>query len=340
MKPSINVEKRTLEEPDTKGFDQPMWKYSVTGLICVIGLQITNILILKTFNIGSSIFQALIVAYGIAWWFARTEKRPLIPRERKQLLLQYSILVGIFFVALDAIWASQHQATPFGHLMLMMNWLPYPVFIYLHTRNNRIQRHIPRAPVTPININRRSKYLNKIYYILAAQITLGVLLALFTPANILTYAWARKLVEGVLGSLAPKMLTVPAASTIPQVVLFYHATMLATWPIFTLIVVYIIYSAPKYEIKSNENFINKSNINKSSLLIGYFLIAVLFLFFPYILSSGYRVGPYGDILWLSRGNLLIATSIWFVPTLYILILATAPGVIRMYWNVVPWRSKR
>lgn len=317
-----------------------MWKYSTTGLICVIALQMANILILKTFNIGSSIFQALIVAFGIAWWFAHTAKRLLAISERKQLVLQYSILVGIFFAALDAIWANQHQAIPVGHLILLMNWLPYPIFIYLYTQNSLIQRHIPRTAVTPININRRSAHFNKIYYLLATQIALGVLLALFTPADILTHAWAREWVQDCLGTLAPKMLIVPPASTIPQVVLFYHATMLATWPIFTIAGVYIIYSAPKYKIKSNENFLNKSNINKSSLLIGYLLIAALFLFFPYILSSGYRAGPYADILWLSRGNLLIATSIWFVPTLYIFILATAPGVIRMYWNVAPWLSRK
>lgn len=318
-----------------------MWKYSVTGLICVIGLQITNILILKTFNIGSSIFQALLISLGIAWWFARTEKRPLTPRERKRLLLQYSILVGIFFAALDAIWASQHHATLFGHLMLLMNWLPCPIFIYLHTRNNRIQRYIPRAAVTPIDINRRSKYLNKIYYILAAQITLGVLLALFIPADILTHAWAREWVEDCFGILAPKMLTVPAASTIPQVVVFFHATMLATFPIFAITGIYVMYSAPKYNAKTNEKFINNANINKSSILFGYIFFAIVFLFLPYILSSGYRVGPYGNILWISRGSLLVATiSLWFSPTLCILIIATAPGVIRMYWNDVPLFSKK
>ena len=341
MKPSISTEKKTLEEPEWEGLGLSMWKYSTAGLLCVITLQIVNILILKTFNIGSSIFQALIVAFGIAWWFAHTAKRPLTSTERKGLVLQYSILVATFFVILDAIWASQHQATPVGHLMLLMNWLPYPIFIYLYTRNSRILRYIPRAAAIPININRRSKHLNKIYYIIFAQITLGMLLALFTPADILTHAWAREWVENCLGILAPKMLTVPEASTIPQVVLFYHATMLATWPIFTLIGILIIYSAPKYNIKSNENFLNKSNINKSSILVGYILFAAIFLFFPFILSSGYRPGPYGDILWLSRGNLLVATiSLWVSPTLCILIISTAPGVIRMYWNVAPWFSKK
>jgi hypothetical protein len=339
MKPSINIEE-TFEEPESEGHGLSMWKYSVTGLICVIGLQIANLLILKTFNIGTSIFQALIVSRGIAWWFVRAVKRPLTPDERKRILLQYSIFVGIFFVALDAIWANQHKATTLGHLMIFLNWLPYPIFIFLHTRNNRLQQYISRKTTAQTNANRRSKYLNKIYYVLAAQITLGALLALFTPTAIMTHAWAREWVANSLGTFAPKMLTVPAVCTIPQVVLFYHATMLATWPIFTLIGVCIIYSAPKYTIKSNENFINKSNINKSSIIIGYLLVAILFLFFPYILSSGYRAGPYGDILWLSRGNLLIATSIWFVPTLYIFILATAPGVIRMYWSVAPWFSKK
>lgn len=317
-----------------------MWKYSLAAVVGVVSLQAVGLLLLKTFTFGTSLFQAAMVAWALAWWFAHTRHRAFSPTERKQLLWQYSVLVTALFVLMGAVWGSTHTPNIAEWMLFVSNWVPYPLLMYRATGEVRMQAWL--SPAKQTGSSSRSRYFRTVFYLLKAQFALGILLALFTPDDILKHAWASNWVRATLGAMAPRMLIVPPISSVPQVVMFLHATMLATWPLFAIPAVLIILLAPKpatNEIKLQTTRI----ISKSTLVIGYFLVAILLSALMGIWLSGnasYHYGKYGSIDWLSRSSLVIASTTWVITTSCLCLIATAPGVLKMYWNISPWFSPK
>ena len=215
-----------------------MWKYSTGGMIAVLAMQTGTILILKTFSIATSGFQAILVAFGVRVWHERSATRVMLPEERKQLLLQYAILVGVIFVLLGKVSVIKSHVTTFGIIVLLINWVLYPVFLYRYTSDSYESRYF-------LSLKRLPPHLKNVSRIIAVQAALGVLLAFATPSDILSHAWAFNWANSTLGALAPHMMEVPATSSAPQVAVFYNATMLFVFPIFMLVGFVVIIMEPK-----------------------------------------------------------------------------------------------
>lgn len=192
-------------------------------------------------------------------------------------------------------------------------------------------------------------------YILIAQVVLGLSLAFFTPTDILSHSWSRDWVMRVLSVVAPKMSGSSGVNHIPEVVLFYHAVMLATWPLWVLTGFGILLSAPNGIGKVSKNSALKLNTSRSILVAGYLFVALLLIVFVYALSQGdlYMLshpshiygGPhpaYSRIIqeiwvWNPRAGLSITSILfWPIPTALALFVVTAPSVLWMYWDALPW----
>lgn len=337
---------------------QSMWKYSIGAFLAALVLQIVTLLFLKTFSIGASLVQALIVAYGVRAWYTRSAKRLMTSIERKRLLLQYAILVGLLFLLLGSILAHRHRvALILVILNLLINWLPFPFFLFRATRDKQVKQGLPDTPETSSTSDRRRPMppdLKNVTYIIAAQMAFSILVALFTPSNILSRAWAQNWVNTTLGTFAPNLLKVPAASSAPQVAVFYNATMFVTALVFTLMSVVVIIMTPIPPIIKNEveeslrevKIKTGTTMSKSRLIFTNVIIVVgiAFSWGHWLLSPKslqYDSTPIGVMLWASRTNLVIGgTLFWAGPTLLVSLLVLGPNLFKKYWNSVPWFQKR
>ena len=316
-----------------------MWKYSVTGVAFLSVLQVMSMFAANSLSFGTSIIEALAVAFSIAWWISRIEKRPLSTTERKRLLFKSSILSAFAVAAIYGLTIKSPNFHQINAIFLSINFLSYPFILYRYTRENRINKFISNKEKKQLNKNSRSLHLDRIRYPIYAQIVFGSAIALLTPNNILNHNWAKTFVDSVFDKFFPKMLMVPSLSSAPEVVVFYHAAMFLSWPIFSAIGIYIIYSAPNYATKGSGTAANKKSSTKSrsSLLLGYAIMLFFALSPFYMLNAGYLNRPLLIIEWLSRGTLVACTlSTWLPSTICAYLFSTAPGVMKIYWNESPW----
>lgn len=151
---------------------------------------------------------------------------------------------------------------------------------------------------------RKGKRLRMIFIL---QVLMGILLALFTPKNILTYTWAQTWVEIILGNIFPKLLDVPTFSPIPQVVMFYHATMLAVLPVQVLALCYVHFCHESRKTYLDPNPVWLNQIGSRMTLIGGFFGALIFCVpILWLLHDGYGVGQ--NFFPLSKYSVLMCGS--------------------------------
>lgn len=171
--------------------------------------------------------------------------------------------------------------------------------------------------------------------ILGSQWALGFVLAIFTPDNILTHPWALAWAHMTLGMFFPRMLDVPAASSAPQVVIFYHATMCGTWPLFAIPgFIYGSYFAPGISQKYAAQVDNKLRFKKSQFVASLFIAPLFLLTIWSLFYNGYVNGSIGRQMWHSRNALLIFSlfNFWVIGNLFLIALAQTPAIIDAYWG--------
>lgn len=162
-------------------------------------------------------------------------------------------------------------------------------------------------------------------------IGLSAAISMLVPDDILTHDVARQWVEFVF-QVAPKMLDVPVESEIPQVVKFYHATMLSS----------IVIWAPALIFASLRKLKRDCFCGR---LIGRYKFGIIYAIFLGLLTSliswcffgfGYRYGKMAS-LWYSRESLLFSG---FIPYI-MLFVAFGVGFSKLvelflFSKGVPW----
>ncbi|VVE07755.1 hypothetical protein PEP31012_02467 [Pandoraea eparura] len=162
-------------------------------------------------------------------------------------------------------------------------------------------------------------------------ISLSAVISLLVPNDILTRDLARQWVEFVL-QVAPKMLDVPVESEIPQVVKFYHATMLSSILIWAPALIFVSLN------KLKGDCFDGRLIGRYKLWIIYeiFLGLLTFLISWCFFGFGYRYGKMAS-LWYSRESLFFSG---FIPYM-MLFVAFGVGFSKLvelflFSKGVPW----
>ncbi|WP_374619924.1 hypothetical protein [Pandoraea sp.] len=162
-------------------------------------------------------------------------------------------------------------------------------------------------------------------------IGLSAAISMLVPDDILTHDVARQWVEFVL-QVAPKMLDVPVESEIPQVVKFYHATMLSGLVIWVPVLVFV---------SVNKLIKDRSN----GLLDGCYKLGIIYVIFVSFITDailwshwgvGYQHGRM-SFFWFSRGSLFL---LGFLPYL-LLFMVLGVGFSKLvelflFSKGVPW----
>jgi hypothetical protein len=199
--------------------------------------------------------------------------------------------------------------------------------------------------LSPEAKDRLAQMTNRVYGGTAVYICIGCIIVFFTPLDILSYSWAKKIVA-MTASVTPVILNVPSQSPIPDVVRFYFGV---TWLIMPFFIVWEAFWC-NYGLKQrvNDLFI-KPNMVKSLIKSRVFAVLsivaftlILAGFFDSSITDLYKISSrQSRMLWQSRYTLLVAgalTNLVFVIGIPMAI--TSIHVIAIVWSYLPWLRRR
>lgn len=170
---------------------------------------------------------------------------------------------------------------------------------------------------------------------------LGVLLAVFTPNDILNHVWARNLI-GITASVVPAFMDVPARSPIPDVVRFYFGVMWLVMPILTMGVIYDTYKLPVCCMARPT--VHKALKSKAYAVLAYFWILLLtFASFYFAVTHLYQPedGKITRTLFASRFSLATGATLYNWALLFFACgTAWMPRAIYNSWDKLPLRYKK
>ncbi|WP_150697640.1 hypothetical protein [Pandoraea terrae] len=178
--------------------------------------------------------------------------------------------------------------------------------------------------------NRRDKLFSVALF--GGQFFISTVLSLLIPSDVLTFESARIWVFSIL-KVAPKLLNVPSESLIPQVVIFYHATMVAIF--IALVPVALFYGAT---VSLRVHVVNIRKFRSKSRMIFSFIISVGALFFAWLIlpGGGYGFGR-GELFWYSRITIFLGG---FIPYWIMMLSLIASAIIAaelFFWSKkLPW----
>lgn len=120
-----------------------MTKYVLGALGSVLVL---NIVLLAWLRLGvpGIIGIAIGVPGLVAWWFARTVGRTLLPQERKRFLWLYGGTIAAAYVALVLVASMRGAPTITGLFILFLYYLPYPAFAQMLLADKYVARSLKK----------------------------------------------------------------------------------------------------------------------------------------------------------------------------------------------------
>lgn len=200
----------------------------------------------------------------------------------------------------------------------------------------------------------RSHAFSYLKYLFVAQVAFSLAVCGFTPSGICDDATIQHWVVAVMSWAAPTMLTASHGCAANGVLLFFHAVMVSIWPLFAIAAAALILTAPRVHSVSAKSPI-KPRTSRITLVTAYALVALLLAFLAAAVFHGayyelagapplhtwrhQAVAALFNALWrLSpRAGLAVdSLVIWPALTVLVALLATLPGVLSMYWQVIPW----
>lgn len=210
--------------------------------------------------------------------------------------------------------------------------------------NPAAESHRPRA----------FRYLSDIF---VAQVAFSLAVCGLTPSGICDNPLIQHWVVAVVTWVAPTMLVASHGCDANGVLLFFQTVMVSIWPFFAIAVVTLILTAPRVHSVSAKSPINPRT-SRVTLVTAYALVAVLLAFLgaatfhgAYIELAGaapphtwrhQAVTALFNALWRMSPRAGLAVDsivVWPTLTALVALLATLPGVLSMYWRVIPWVKK-
>lgn len=180
-----------------------------------------------------------------------------------------------------------------------------------------------------------------VFSLFVAYCLLGILLASFTPHDILSYTWARELI-GLTALFAPSFLDVPNRSPIPDVVRFYFGVMWMAMPILWGCIVFLSFRWPVACITRPKTIeIMRSRLRAIFLYAAAFVLTIAMFHFV-ALTNLYtpETGKIARAMFSSRlsvgiGGTLFNFSLLFMATG----IAWFPRSFYHAWPKLPWIYK-
>ncbi|MBC2732439.1 hypothetical protein [Thiobacillus sp.] len=171
---------------------------------------------------------------------------------------------------------------------------------------------------------------------------LGVLLALFTPTDILNHAWARTLI-GVTASVMPTFMDVPTRSPIPDVVRFYFGVMWLALPGFWCVLIYRVLKLPAWCMSRSKAIEVMRSRSRALMLYCYALLFTFAVFYFGAITHLYQPedGVITRAMFASRTSLSIGASMFNFSLLFFASgVIWFPFAIFHSWKKLPWFYKK
>lgn len=184
-------------------------------------------------------------------------------------------------------------------------------------------------------------YGRSVLFLFSGYGLLGILLAAFTPNDILNYTWAQSLI-GMTASIAPIFLEVPARSPIPDVVRFYFGVMWLLLPVFWFCLIYGLFKWP-ISCMSRPKVIEVMKSRTNALVFYAFVLLITFVSFYFSAAHLYQPedGKITRVLFSSRFSLATgATFFNFGLLLFAVGMVMWPRAVYHSWSKLPWLYKQ
>ena len=107
----------------------PIRYYALAGIAAAILLNVLLRGVVRFGGLPASLLIAALVAGGLAWWFARAQRRWPTWGERLRLVALYGGVLGVLYLLLVGLASLKGDPSPAALLIVVLHYLCYPALL-------------------------------------------------------------------------------------------------------------------------------------------------------------------------------------------------------------------
>ncbi|MGG2721806.1 hypothetical protein ACQYZH_07795 [Pseudomonas aeruginosa] len=107
----------------------PIRYYALAGIAAAILLNVLLRGVVRFGGLPASLLIAALVAGGLAWWFARAQRRWPTWGERLRLVALYGGVLGVLCLLLVGLASLKGDPSPAALLIVVLHYLCYPALL-------------------------------------------------------------------------------------------------------------------------------------------------------------------------------------------------------------------